>query len=265
MIREDLPTAVYRFFDADNRLLYVGITCNPKMRFRDHQRLSHWWPAQQSVTVDWKDTRGEALAEEAAAILGEDPLHNVIGATTPPARPAMPRTPVHRRPEWVAEVAGQVRAEIARRSSKKPGMKFADELGISRTAWDDRLYGVVEWRITELIEMADLLGVTVDKFLPKRRIHKPPAPLGEEPAPGSAAAFSDTESTRSVVGLSAGAQPGRTSGLVVALPPVAHGGSPGVPPHPGADAFSLPATPPLPRFSVGIATYAMQARRDSRA
>jgi hypothetical protein len=223
MIREDLPTAVYRFFDADSRLLYVGITCNPKMRFRDHQRLSHWWPAQQSVTVDWKDTRGEALAEEAAAILAEDPLHNVIGATTPPTRPALPRTPVHRRPEWVAEVAGQVRAEIARRSSKKPGMKFADELGISRTAWDDRLYGVVEWRITELIEMADLLGVTVDKFLPKRRTPKPPAPVGE----------------------------GRTSGLVVALPPVAHGGSPGVPPHPGADAFSLPATPPLPQFSVG--------------
>jgi transcriptional regulator with XRE-family HTH domain len=120
MIREDLPTAVYRFFDADSRLLYVGITCNPKMRFRDHQRLSHWWPDQQSVTVDWKDTRGEALEEEAAAILAEDPLHNVIGATTPPARPALPRTPVHRRPEWVAEVAGQVRAEIARRSSKKP-------------------------------------------------------------------------------------------------------------------------------------------------
>jgi hypothetical protein len=58
---------------------------------------------------------------------------------------------------------------------------------------------------------------------------------------------------------------GRTSGLVVALPPVAHGGSPGVPPHPGADAFSLPATPPPPEFTVGIATYAMQVRRDSRA
>lgn len=50
---------------------------------------------------------------------------------------------------------------------------------------------------------------------------------------------------------------GRTSGLVVALPPAAHDGSPGVPPHPGADAFSLPATPPLPEFTVGIATYAV--------
>jgi hypothetical protein len=96
---------------------------------------------------------------------------------------------------------------------------------------------VVEWRITELIEMADLLGVTVDKFLPKRRTPKPPDPMGE----------------------------GRTSGLVVALPPVAHGGSPGVPPHPGADAFSLPATPPPPEFTVGIARYAVPARRDSRA
>ncbi|MFD3762092.1 GIY-YIG nuclease family protein [Streptomyces sp. NPDC058622] len=37
------PTAVYRLYDAEERLLYVGITMNVKQRFADHQRLKFWW------------------------------------------------------------------------------------------------------------------------------------------------------------------------------------------------------------------------------
>jgi hypothetical protein len=70
------------------------------------------------------------------------------------------------RAERIGEIAAEVRAEIARRLPKKPRTEFAAELGISPTAWDDRLSGAVEWRITELVTLAGILGVEVAEFLP---------------------------------------------------------------------------------------------------
>ncbi len=37
-------TAVYRLYDADETLLYVGITYDTKTRFADHKVNKEWWP-----------------------------------------------------------------------------------------------------------------------------------------------------------------------------------------------------------------------------
>jgi transcriptional regulator with XRE-family HTH domain len=70
----------------------------------------------------------------------------------------------------VDAVAAEVRAEIARRQPKTPQSEFAAELGMSQTQFSDRLSGDVEWRITEIIRLAELLGVPVTAFVPKSRI-----------------------------------------------------------------------------------------------
>jgi hypothetical protein len=36
-------TFVYRFFDCDGQLLYVGITWNPWVRWREHRAKREWW------------------------------------------------------------------------------------------------------------------------------------------------------------------------------------------------------------------------------
>lgn len=70
-------TSLYRMFDSDGVLLYVGITSSPK-RLGQHQRNSAWWLAVARVEVEHYPTRADALAAEADAIRTEGPTHNVL-------------------------------------------------------------------------------------------------------------------------------------------------------------------------------------------
>jgi predicted GIY-YIG superfamily endonuclease len=71
-----MRTAVYRFFDADDRLLYVGITHDTRTRWAWHKGNAAWWASQRRVVVAWHDSRDDALAEEYRAIRAEAPIWN---------------------------------------------------------------------------------------------------------------------------------------------------------------------------------------------
>ncbi|CAL9647890.1 GIY-YIG nuclease family protein [Streptomyces sp. enrichment culture] len=77
-------TAVYRLFDADGALLYVGMSYAPERRIRDHRRQRAWWPQVASISIEWFATRYRASLAEAKAINTENPVHNVH--QTPPWR-----------------------------------------------------------------------------------------------------------------------------------------------------------------------------------
>ncbi|GIJ10769.1 helix-turn-helix domain-containing protein [Micromonospora andamanensis] len=64
----------------------------------------------------------------------------------------------------VNAISSEVRAELARQ--RRPQREIADRLGISIQQVSLRLRGEVEWRVSELIQVADLLGVPVAQFLP---------------------------------------------------------------------------------------------------
>lgn len=70
-------TALYRFFDGEGLLLYVGITDNPKERFYQHSKTKHWWESVASQRIEWLDSRNDAEVAERTAIRGERPLWNV--------------------------------------------------------------------------------------------------------------------------------------------------------------------------------------------
>ena len=69
-------TCVYRTYDHDGTLLYVGISMNPDGRLYQH-RKSAWWPLVDEVTIQWFDGREAAKAAERRAIDDEEPLYNV--------------------------------------------------------------------------------------------------------------------------------------------------------------------------------------------
>ncbi|QQM45155.1 GIY-YIG nuclease family protein [Streptomyces liliifuscus] len=78
---DKVRTLLYRFFDDEGRLLYVGITNNPQNRWADHAHKARinenvWWHLVRVVHTEWCDTRGEAEAAEITAIRHERPLHN---------------------------------------------------------------------------------------------------------------------------------------------------------------------------------------------
>ena|GEM_PF-2337736 len=70
-------TALYRYFDADGKLLYVGISLSPVARQAQHRNTSSWYSRIASMTVQWFDTRSEACESEKAAIATEKPERNI--------------------------------------------------------------------------------------------------------------------------------------------------------------------------------------------
>ncbi|MGW5711584.1 GIY-YIG nuclease family protein [Streptomyces olivaceus] len=69
-------TTLYRLFDGDDRLLYVGTSVDPQNRWEQHAREKLWWSSVARATVDWYPDRTSAMAAEIAAIQAEEPLHN---------------------------------------------------------------------------------------------------------------------------------------------------------------------------------------------
>lgn len=76
---DETPTALYRLFDADGALLYIGISGDLKARFARHAAVKSWWPHVARKTVEWHLTRAEAAEAELKAITAEHPQHNIAG------------------------------------------------------------------------------------------------------------------------------------------------------------------------------------------
>lgn len=68
---------IYRVYDADCRLLYIGQTLYPEQRIKQHARLSHWFAA----AAEWDFTEvgdwWQMVDGERVAIADEAPLHNI--------------------------------------------------------------------------------------------------------------------------------------------------------------------------------------------
>lgn len=71
-------TALYRHYDADGALLYVGVSISAAARTAQHIGGSHWGGEIAKIEVKYFSTREEALAAERSAIETERPLHNVV-------------------------------------------------------------------------------------------------------------------------------------------------------------------------------------------
>jgi predicted GIY-YIG superfamily endonuclease len=77
------PAWLYRFYDGDGAVLYIGITKNLGARFSDHARNSTWWDEARNVTVQWHPDWDAADAAETAAVRAEQPRHNVAKKREP--------------------------------------------------------------------------------------------------------------------------------------------------------------------------------------
>jgi DNA-binding transcriptional regulator YhcF (GntR family)/predicted GIY-YIG superfamily endonuclease len=84
-------TALYRLFDSDGNLLYVGITNNPEYRFGQHRRTKPWWPQVDHNEIRWFDSLEEAAEAEKVTIAAEQPTHNVSANALKIAKSAPPK------------------------------------------------------------------------------------------------------------------------------------------------------------------------------
>ena len=69
------PYVLYRFFDADGALIYVGITNKLRRRCEEH-RIKGWFVDVVRVEIMPFDSRSRAAAAEADVIAACSPKHN---------------------------------------------------------------------------------------------------------------------------------------------------------------------------------------------
>lgn len=82
----DGETALYRLFDADGELLYVGVARDYERRREHHAKHKSWWGDVADERLEFYPSRSEALAAERKAIRAEVPKHNVQGGPAAPCR-----------------------------------------------------------------------------------------------------------------------------------------------------------------------------------
>lgn len=69
-------TALYRHFDENGDLLYVGISISAVQRLSQHRSSSPWFEQIAKVDIEWHPTREAALRAEREAIISERPRYN---------------------------------------------------------------------------------------------------------------------------------------------------------------------------------------------
>lgn len=86
-----MSCTLYRFYDKDKRLLYVGISVRGPRRWREHAADKVWYSDVATATMEHFPTTVEALKAEEAAIKSEGPAYNVVhnGKRTAPV-PGVP-------------------------------------------------------------------------------------------------------------------------------------------------------------------------------
>jgi hypothetical protein len=76
MPEQDTRTTLYRHYDKNGVLLYVGISLCQAMRLNQHSYDAEWFADIANVTLEHFPTRQEAEQAEIKAIQSEKPLHN---------------------------------------------------------------------------------------------------------------------------------------------------------------------------------------------
>jgi len=71
------PTHLYRLFDDEDRLLYVGVTEHLEQRVAHHRRRQSWGDRIARVQLDHFTPEDFPFTVEQQVILAERPLHNV--------------------------------------------------------------------------------------------------------------------------------------------------------------------------------------------
>jgi len=120
---------LYRYFDAQGLLLYVGITTAGTTRSAQHASDAEWWPSARSATLEHFATLDEVLEAELVAIREELPLYNRRDhpALVRVRRPAAPRPPSGK-PVRTSAWIGQAKRL---RGRGMPMPEVAEKLGIS--------------------------------------------------------------------------------------------------------------------------------------
>jgi len=69
---------LYRLYDKDEELLYIGKTLNVIARLSSHKTKKNWWNKVRIIELAQYDSISELATAEKIAIKSEKPIYNII-------------------------------------------------------------------------------------------------------------------------------------------------------------------------------------------
>lgn len=123
-------TALYRHFNVEGSLLYIGISISAVVRFHQHHKKS-WYYDIANITIEWFDSRSEAEDAERKAIWDEKPAHNI--RRTNPYEPEPPARAEQFGPPKYHRAVGYARTSDERQKLEDVGLDavFYGERGMA--------------------------------------------------------------------------------------------------------------------------------------
>jgi excinuclease UvrABC nuclease subunit len=73
-----MSNQLYRHFDANGTLLYVGMSLNALNRLIQHRQVSLWFDEIANITIEKFETKDQLIEAEMQAIKTESPKYNII-------------------------------------------------------------------------------------------------------------------------------------------------------------------------------------------
>lgn len=80
------PSRLYRYFNAEDELLYIGISLCAFTRLRQHIGIDEWAGQITKVTIEHFANRSAALQAERKAIREEKPKYNIYHKNSKPTK-----------------------------------------------------------------------------------------------------------------------------------------------------------------------------------
>ena len=126
-------TALYRMYDGAGRLLYVGISRDPDVRWEQHQYWSSSWQGSVARSVvEWHASRTLALSAEEEAIQTERPIYNKALNWEVAVQPVWPSLARAGR-QKALKLADLIRSEIVE-GRWRPGQKLPSRAALAKAA-----------------------------------------------------------------------------------------------------------------------------------
>ena len=196
---------LYRHFDKEGRLLYVGICRDEARRLKQHKTESHWYKDIHRIAYEDFDSRRDVIRAERIAIREEGPLYNhpmTGGVATFSDKRAKDQKPE----DWERIIATQLEFEakmgiceghasfnkLLREECKKEGamVNWARKHRISQCYVGDVLRGIRKPGPSIVEAMQDSLGREL-KFVPVPRRDAPRARKTAQKDPFAGMKFED--------------------------------------------------------------------------
>lgn len=139
-----MNTQLYRHFDSENKLLYVGISLSTFTRLSQHKDHSEWFKKIARVSIEHFETREAAMSAERNAIKNEGPMFNI----------AMKKT--------MAEIAKEEKIKDAKLRELAEHEK--------KSIIKDVIYYKIAYPITEVIDMLSITRQEMSRYISQGKI-----------------------------------------------------------------------------------------------